>query len=187
MGINMKYYEIMYSDEYTDKYDIGVGYIFEKNKKKYEDIEYKAGQRLKEKDLQEIHYKLKDGNFADLIPTNVGRLYSKKLMQIIKNHKSDNDCIQWIKAWVYLDDEKRDYYHLHFCHIENIDDLINKEHSFFAGEVLVKPVFNKNTLEKHCVTIEDEYSETPIICEKIKREIEKENVTGVDFRPVKMI
>jgi len=66
MGINMKYYEIMYSDEYTDKYDIGVGYILEKDKKKYEDIEYKAGQRLEEKDLQEIHYKLKDGNFADL-------------------------------------------------------------------------------------------------------------------------
>jgi len=183
----MKYYELSYAEDTKYEEETGVGYIFDKDEKKYEDTKYKAGQRLEEKDLQEIHYKLKDGNFADLIPTNVGRLYSKKLMQIIENHKSDNDCIQWIKAWVYLDDEKRDYYHLHFCHIENIDDLINKEHSFFAKEVLIKPVFNKNILEKHRVTIKNEYSETPIICEKIKKEMEKENITGVDFRPVKMI
>jgi len=183
----MKYYELNYLEDIKHEKETGVGYIFNKDEEKYENIKYKIGQKLEEKDFQEIHYKLKDGRFFDLIPTDVGRLYSKKLMQIIENHKSSNDCIQWIQSWVYLDDEKRDYYHLHFCHIENMEDMINKEHSFFAGEVLVKPVFKKNTLNKYCVTIEDEFSATPIICEKIKKEIKKENITVVDFRPVKMI
>ena len=179
----MKYYKLYYSDEEIDEVECGVGILLEKYKKQYRLLEDNIGKILDIEQFKGMIFTIKEGAFFDLLPTNVGRLYSPKLMSIIDKYKNEHDCMQWIKVSVYLNDICKDYYILHFCEIE---DMIDKKKSFYSAGVLVKPIFKYELLSKHCIAIEDEYSETPIICEKLKQEIEKEKIKGVDFRKVKI-
>ena len=84
-----------------------------------------------------------------------------------------------------IDDQKcKKYYFLHFP--KNIP-VINKDRSIFAGNMVVKVVLDTQLVSHLSIfTLPDEVGRTLFVSEKLKIELEKNEITGIEFKPIEI-
>ena len=165
-------------EEDTNKYDLGR--IIEG------DSNYDFPECGKVLDWKPFVYEIKYGEFPDYLPViNRFRVCSKKMMNVIESCTSGEDDLQWLDAFVVKGDEKVKYNILHFC---KVYDIVNLENSKLTskGDITV-PAFNKIACEKLNVFTMPEWLSSWYVKENVKKEIVKNNCSGIDFSRRKLI
>ena len=127
------------------------------------------------------HFYLKDGEYTDCLPANIGcRLCSKKMRDILERNKSNKDALQWLDAEVESEaGEKRQYFILHFPVLE---DVLDKRKSKYAGNILTKHVINPKACAGHEVfSYIEESTLSFIVSQKVREELKKAGCRGLIY------
>ncbi|MFH6987912.1 imm11 family protein [Flavobacterium collinsii] len=131
--------------------------------------------------------------WLDYLPNSfVWPLMSEKLRFVVQTNLVGNEHIDWISCKVKSGNEERTYYILRF---NNILDVLNMQKtSFVQGtDVIIKPVFSSSKINRYTIfslpLSHDLYQITSglYLSEKLKKEIEKEKLTGLDFSKVPVV
>lgn len=133
-----------------------------------------------------LRLKITEGEFADYLANDLGgRLCSERLKNVLQQHASPSDELQWLPVEVKGDEENRSYAILHF---PKPPDILNKNKSIYAGDFVVKPVFLKDAISRHHVFAYSKAGHLKLfVSEPVKLAIEAEGCTGIEFSeaPVK--
>jgi hypothetical protein len=135
------------------------------------------------RDWQPLDLTLRGGEYADYLANSVGlRLCSVKMRDVIEAAVSPNDVIQWLNANVYYENQKRDYFAIHFP----MDfPVINKKESTYFNDSLIRPVLAKDGVhERQIFGIPGALGLTTYISEKLKRMIMATRLAGMSFSEV---
>lgn len=137
-------------------------------------------------DWQGLKLSLHDGGFADYQPNDLGcRLCSSRLRDIFDNVKGRKDYFQWLDVILQTAQEERVYYIMHF---PDPPDVLDRKSTIFADNFVVKPVLKPDRLTGHEVFTYPMNEGLPlIISDKIKAVLERENITGIEYRPIPMV
>lgn len=127
------------------------------------------------------HFALKNGEYTDYLPANIGcRLCSEKMRDILESCKSGKDVLQWLDAEVESEaGEKRYYFVLHF---PVSGDMLDKKKSKYVRNILTKQVVNPKACSGHEVFSYKECSSLSfIVSGKVKEELKKAGCRGLVF------
>jgi len=136
-------------------------------------------------ELQEI--------WLDYLPNSlVWPLMSEKLKLVVQENLTENEVVDWLDCKVNYGNEERIYYILRFNKI--LDVLNMAETSFVRGsDHIIRPVFsyskvrNLNIFSKPAYQYLWRITSGLYVSEKLRKEIEEMNLTGLDFSKVKVI
>ena len=175
--LKLEYVYRVYEED-TDKYDLGR--IIEG------DSNYDLPGNEKVTNWKPFVYEIKFGEFPDLVPViNNFRLCSEKLKKIIDGCTSTEDGLQWLDTYVIKGDEKVKYYILHFCKVYDIANLENSKLTR-KGDIIV-PAFNKNACDKLNIFTLSGWLNAWFVKENVKKEIEKNKCTNIEFTKRKLV
>jgi len=113
-------------------------------------------------------------------------LMSERLKSVIEQHLTGNEGIDWIRAVVNANAEQRTYCIPRF---EKKLDVLDREHTKYVPgtDQILKPYFSLSKINKYAV-FHDEltfnlWKITPFlnVSEALKKAIQKEKLTGLDF------
>lgn len=132
-------------------------------------------------DLKEI--------WLDYQPNNLAfPLMSKRLKTLIESNLTGNEQIDWIACKVKIGNEERPYFILRFNKMLDVLDM--QKTMFVQGtDVIIKPVFSLNKVASFNVFMATSvgygnlWKITPglYVSEPLKKAIQKQKLTGVDF------
>jgi hypothetical protein len=119
-------------------------------------------------------------------------LMSEKLKSVIQINLMKNEHIDWIECKVNNGNEERLYYVLRFNKMLDVLDI--EETSFVSGtDVIIRPVFSFSKINGYTIfTLPSSHDLWRIpsgfyVSEKLKKEMQKEKLTGLDFSKVPVI
>lgn len=125
-----------------------------------------------------MQFEIENGKFADYQGNDWALpICSPKMRQIIDEHVSSKDVFQWLEAFIKKGDETRTYYILYFPYRMDVLDL---ENSTMFGDVLIKPVLDRNKVSDRCIFPVRDRS-TTVICEKLQKALWASNCTCLTF------
>ncbi|CAN5758111.1 hypothetical protein BH11BAC7_BH11BAC7_33050 [soil metagenome] len=129
-----------------------------------------------------------NGEPQDYLPNNMAwPLMSEKMKQVIERNLTGHEKISWISTNVKAGEDVFLYYVIRFD--EKMDVLDLNRTTFVPGtDQIIRPCFSFDKVKKYNLFHKPGYSWriTPAvyISETLKNEIEKENLSGVDFEKV---
>ena len=111
-------------------------------------------------------------------------LFSSKFKSLIQENLTGQECINWIKAKINFKEEQKIYYIPRFS--EKLDVLDHGKTMFVPGtEQIIRPCFSLIKVQRFNVFHKPSsfWQITPemYISEKLKKVLQKEKVTGVEF------
>ncbi len=136
------------------------------------------------KDWVTKYFILKNGEYTDYLPANIGcRLCSEKMRDILEEYKSEKDVLQWLDAEVESETgEKRHYFILHFPVLE---DVLDKKKSKYVRNVLTKQVINPRACAGHEVfSCIEESTISFIVSKKVREELKKTCCRGLIYAQI---
>ncbi|NVO10575.1 MAG: hypothetical protein HXX16_11480 [Bacteroidales bacterium] len=126
--------------------------------------------------------------WLDFQPNNLAwPLMSEKMKNIIDNNLTGKEDISWMKVTVKADSESRAYFILKF---EKMLDVLDEKKTLFVQgtNLIIKPVFSLSKISNYNIFHKPQpFWEIPsglYISEIIKKAVQKENLTGIDFENV---
>lgn len=134
-----------------------------------------------------------DKLLEDYLADNLGiPLMSERLMKIIAKHLTGKEGLKWYKAFVNYGDKKIIYYAPYF---KDDLDVLDNDMSVFnqATGSLIKAYFS---IKKICqltffplpqIDIKLPFRLSLIVSDDIKKDIEKKNLTGIDFSRASLV
>lgn len=127
-----------------------------------------------------LKVQLTEGVFTDYLANDLGvRLCSERLKNILQQHASSHDELQWLPVEVKGGEESRTYSILHF---PKPPDILNKNKSLIASDFVVKPVFLKDAISRHQVFAYSKAGQLKLfVSESVKDAIEAEQCTGMEI------
>ncbi len=134
------------------------------------------------KDWETKHFTLKNGEYTDYLPANIGcRLCSKKMRDILERYKSEKDVLQWLDAEVEsITGEKRSYFILHFPVL--LENVLDKKKSKYVRNILTKQVISPEACVGHEVFSYLEVSALSyIVSQKVKQELKNADCRGLIY------
>jgi hypothetical protein len=128
--------------------------------------------------------------WLDYQPNNLAwPLMSERLKSVIDNNLTGNEAIDWIECKVIGLNDVRSYYILRFNKLLDVLD-INKTLFVDGTDHIIKPVFDLQKITVFSIfpkpLSDDLWRITPgiYISEKLKKQLQKEKMTGLDFEKV---
>jgi hypothetical protein len=166
--------EKFYNIERIESKLFGVAYA--SNERDFDEL----NEGLIPENWQTPYFNLAEGGFADFQANDLDWiLCSKKLQKIIKQNASAVDKLVWLDSKITLDGETRNYSILHFPFRP---DVLSKEKSLILENgFVVKPTLERKKVCGHNVFSYPSGEFSLIVSEKVKRAIESENCTGIEF------
>jgi len=144
---------------------------------------FRSGNYVDEVEIPVL--KMSKGRFEDY-QSSLLILCSEKLKNIVELNKSPDDIIQWFS--VKIDSEEYGILNYFILHFPNVPDVLNREKTIFNTydpEYVIKPHFDLMKVRKyHIFTYYTESVHTWVVSEKMKSEIQKAGITGIDFAPL---
>ncbi|GIQ61429.1 hypothetical protein Flavo103_45640 [Flavobacterium collinsii] len=131
--------------------------------------------------------------WKDYMPNGfVWPLMSEKLKFVVEKNLTGNEHIDWIDCKVKKEDEERKYYILRF---NKMLDVLNMEETTFVRgtDHIIRPVFSYSKIKDYNIFVKPSSHDlwrVPsgfYVSEKLKKEIEKEKLTGLDFSKVPVV
>lgn len=118
-------------------------------------------------------------------------MMSEKMKDIINNNLSGLERIDWIKCYIIYQDKKLTYYILRFNSV--LDVLDEKLTTYVPGtDSIIRPCYSMKKIEKYAIFPKPAgalaiITHSIVVSEKLKKAIENEGITGVDFSKVRTI
>jgi len=125
--------------------------------------------------------------WLDYIPNSLAwPLMSEKMKNLIDNNANKEDEISWISTNVSSGNEVRRYYILKF---NKRPDVLDVEETLFVKgtDVIIKPVFSSSKILNLSIFTKSGYgnlwkiTSSLFVSEKLKKAIQKEKLTGLEF------
>ncbi|MFH6987914.1 imm11 family protein [Flavobacterium collinsii] len=119
-------------------------------------------------------------------------LMSERLRSVVQASLAGNEHIDWVDCKVRKGNEERTYYILRF---NKILDVLNMEETSFVNgtDRIIRPVFSYSKIKDYSIFTKPSFQDlwripsALYISEKLKKEIEKEKLTGLDFSKVPVV
>ncbi len=164
-------YFILESENYDD---IPYGIAFSDPKVAPEEIQNWNNSKA----WQIIKMELKTGTFADYLVNDLAiPLFSEKLKNIIQDFPYEKNYLSWFPIEVHNQETVIIYYYLKLNEI--LVDTIDYNKSTIENDTIIVPYFIKeNTKDVFKIDTDSDYI---FISSRLKKRMEKENITGVDY------
>ena len=116
-------------------------------------------------------------------------LMSERMMLIIMNHLTGQECIDWLSCIVKGADDQRTYYVLRF---NKLLDVLDKDKTIYVNgtDHIIKPVFALSRILNYSIFPKPlshglwKFTSGLHINEALKKELKKQKITGIDFEKV---
>jgi hypothetical protein len=126
-------------------------------------------------------FDLEDGDYADYLANDLGwRLCSSKLISIFDQFRGKRDGFIFLPVEVKKRGNIANYYVLHF---PKPSDVLDADASKFAGDLVIKPVLDREKVSEHCVFAYGNEVEVTrfVVSDRIKKIIQSQDCTGIEF------
>jgi len=119
-------------------------------------------------------------------------LMSEKLKSVVQKNLTGNENVDWVDCKVRKGNEERIYYILRF---NKVLDVLNIDETKFVNgtDYIIRPVFSFSKIKDYTVFVKPSFEDlwripsALYISEKLKKEIQKMKLTGLDFSKVTVI
>lgn len=150
-------------------------------------VRLQKGELLISEDLNDLEYL-----WTDYQPNNCAwPILSEKFKEVVENNLTGEEGIDWIKAIVKGNGEKRVYYILRF---NKILDVLDKEMTLFdrGSDSIIKPYFSLSKIHFLSVFYRPQardlwkITSSIFVNNNLKRKIQKEKISGVSFEKTRV-
>lgn len=130
-----------------------------------------------------LQLELEGGQYPDYLASDLAcRICSERLREILQNHASPLDSLQWLEAIVSNGADARQYFVLHF---PQPPDILDARKTIFAGDFVVKAVLSKHRVNGHHVFGYPNCGQLPLfISDQVRQAVERAHCTGMEIARV---
>jgi hypothetical protein len=128
---------------------------------------------------------LTKGEFADYLNCDISwPLFSAELKNIVSNFAQNKEELQWLEVQVKKNEECSTYF---IPHLIVKPDLLNPKMSFFGpGNLLIKPVFDKQKIGSRDIFSLLKRRYTIYVSQRLRKEIERNKLCGYHFEKTRV-